>query len=87
MDRANVKDLRLEIKQYRLQLIDVSWYFHIILIIHFQGIYFTSKVQVRFNAELFHNYNIISRDVTNRFFHEPNEHKTSKQNHEPSRAS
>ena len=27
------------------------------------------------------------RDVTNRFFHEPNEHETSKQNHEPSRAS
>ena len=27
------------------------------------------------------------RDVTNRFFHEPNEHETSKQSHEPSRAS
>ena len=28
--------------------------------------------------------NVFSRDVTNRFFHEPNEHKTSKQSDEPS---
>ena len=30
---------------------------------------------------------IISRDVMNRFFHEPKENETSKQNHEPSRTS
>ena len=47
---------------------------------------FKSKAKSK-TLYVYQNKKVMFRDVTNRFFHKPNEHETSKQSHELSRAS